>query len=115
MVRTTDRAIEAAKLARSAEESFVYLVAQGEAAEYSPDFRDAETRWLAAEEAFADAVPCTRAGTLLKVDALLELLRAAGANDDSLEVRHLRSVAVYLTGPVESAEANVLSMWGSRV
>jgi len=92
-----DPAIEAAQLARRAEDTFLALALHDVKDEFAAEFIEAEMRWKAADEAFADVVPSTRAGTLLKLQALLELLRAGGACDDSLEVRHVRALSRYVS------------------
>lgn len=104
---TKDRAIEAAQVARLAEETFLALAVYDVRDEFAAEYVQAEARWQVAEEAFADAVPRSGAGALLKIQSILELLVAAGASDESLEVRHLRSLATYVSNSAGTARPAV--------
>ena len=89
-----DPAIIAAEAAKLAERRLLSLPSGSFIDELTSSFADAEAAWEAADEAFADAVPITPEGALLKMRGLLELLDECNA--DSLERRHVRSVILYL-------------------
>ena len=92
MGQLTDPAVAAAEAAKSAERRFLSLPSRSFIDELTSSFADAEAEWKAADEAFADAIPTTPEGALLKMRAVAELMDDA----DSLEVRHIRSLIVYM-------------------
>jgi hypothetical protein len=94
-LHTNDPAVTAAEAAKSAERRFLSLPSRTFIDELTSSFADAEAEWEAADEAFADAVPVTPEGALIKMRAVAELLDDMG--DDSLELRHVRSVIAYLS------------------
>jgi hypothetical protein len=110
---TRDPSIEAARCARSAEKAFMSVAEGPVGNEYKSEFRRAEARWQAAEEAFADSIPCSTEGALLKIDALIDLVRASGADDRSLEVRHLRAIRDFVVGTGKSRATDVLPVTAS--
>jgi hypothetical protein len=97
-----DPVLKAARRVRAAEDAFLAIAGNSES-EFSAAALDAEARWRAADEAFADALPTSRAGASLKLAALVELLHGAGADDASLELRHLRALQAYIAAGEEAA------------
>jgi hypothetical protein len=95
-MQTIDPALVAAEQARRAEAAFLSVPAKDTAAERRYDFAEAEAEWEAADEAFADTVPTTRAGAVAKLRALEAMLRAMPVDDDSLELRHIQTLIYYL-------------------
>jgi hypothetical protein len=91
-----DAAVRAAEAAREADSRFVHVASDNLETEYSSDFIRTEIEWLKASELFADAVPTTTEGALLKVRAVVEMLSEIPLDGTSLEVRHLHAVASYL-------------------
>lgn len=99
--RVRDPAIEAARRARSAERSLMAMATGAVGTEFTPEFRRAEQHWQAADEAFADSIPTSAEGAMLKLDAVIDLIRGSGADDTSLEIRHLRALRSYLSAPAD--------------
>ena len=94
MYQVNDPAISAARAAKAAEQRFLSLPARSFIDELTTSFAVAEAEWEAADEAFADTVPITPEGALTKLRAVADLLDDLG--DDSLELRHIRTVVAYL-------------------
>ena len=91
----TDPALAAAEVLRAAEQAFVALPVRHVQDELTLEFVEAEERLDRADEMFADVVPTTERGVMVKLYALIDLMRAAGSSEDSLEVRHLRALLAY--------------------
>jgi hypothetical protein len=94
--RTTDPVVRAAELLYLAENAFFALPIRGVCDEFASEVVAAEARWEAAEEAFADTVPTSARGAVIKLVALIDLCQASGVGEDSLEVRHLRALLTYM-------------------
>jgi hypothetical protein len=94
MYQVNDPAVAAAEAAKSAELRFLSLPARSFIDELTTSFANAESEWEAADEAFADTVPITAEGALVKLRAIADLLDEFG--HDSLELRHIRSLATYM-------------------
>jgi hypothetical protein len=92
----SDPALLAGYAVRRAEQAFLSLPSRSVIDELSPDFVEAENHWEAADEAFADAIPTTLAGCIAKLEALWEMHRAIPLDEDSLELRHVRSLIIAL-------------------
>lgn len=95
---TFDPALVAKDIAREAETEFLNVSNRSAIDEFRPEFVGAADRWEAADEAFADAVPTTMQGALAKLRALLELQIATPLDEDSLEMRHVRSLIAFFEG-----------------
>lgn len=114
-----DPAIEAEQHLRLAEQRFLSVPVGSVRDECASEFLESEAQWQAADEAFANAVPTTCAGALLKIEALLDLARAAGLVEDSLENRHLRSLIAYLSDVADTplqrrSFASAAASWRKR-
>ena len=94
MHQINDPAITAAQAAKTAEQRFLSLPARSFIDELTSSFADAEAEWEAADETFADTVPISPEGALMKLRAVADLLDELG--DDSLELRHVRTLLAYL-------------------
>lgn len=94
MYQVNDPAIAAAEAVKLAENRFLALPTQSFIDELTTSFADAEAEWEAADETFADTIPITPEGALTKLRAVAELLDDLG--DDSLELRHIRTLTAYL-------------------
>lgn len=99
MSQIIDPAIRAAQAAKAAEQRFLSLPARTFIDELSTSFAAAEAEWEAADEAFADTVPISPEGVLAKLQAVTRLLDDLG--DDSLELRHLRTLRTYIQGLID--------------
>jgi hypothetical protein len=95
-MQTIDPALAAADQARRAEAAFLSIPANDATAEQGFDFAEAEAKWEAADEVFADTVPTSRAGAVAKLRALEGMLCAMPVDDDSLELRHIKTLIQYL-------------------
>lgn len=94
MYQINDPAIAAAQAAKTAEQRFLSLPTRSFIDELTSSFADAEAEWEAADETFADTVPISPEGALMKLRAVADLLDDLG--DDSLELRHVRTLLAYL-------------------
>lgn len=88
-----DPALKAAEEVRTAEDAVLGLAINSAVDELRSDFVEAEARWDAADERFADAIPTTAEGVLAKLKAVHELQR--GMPRYNLEVRHVRALIDY--------------------
>jgi len=91
-----DPALIAAEMVQRAEVAFTSMPVENALDELREEFVLAEAHWEAADEAFADSVPTSPQGGLAKLRALLELLQAIPLDEDSLELRHVRSLMAYM-------------------
>lgn len=91
-----DPALAAAESVRLAETAFLSVPPPRTFSERAPKFVKAEAEWEAADERFADAVPKSAAGAVAKLRALEVMLRSMPISEDSLEIRHVRSLATFL-------------------
>jgi hypothetical protein len=100
-----DPAVTAATAAKLAERAFLAVPANSLVDELGTAFVTAQVRWQRADEAFADAVPTSKEGALLKLRALEEAHEAMGTGEDSLELRHIRALMTFLHGCIERRDA----------
>lgn len=91
-----DAALVAAAAVERAEAQFLSVPATQGGGGLNIAFLKAESIWTAADQAFAEVVPTTRAGALRKLAALRDLVCAMALSDDCLELRHIDSLATYL-------------------
>lgn len=92
----SDPALGAAEMLHAAEQAFAALPVRHVRDELTLEFVEAAERLDQADDTFADVVPTTDRGAMVKLCALIDLMRAAGSSDGSLEVRHLRALVAYL-------------------
>jgi len=91
-----DPALMAAEAALRAEQKLTAMPVRSVIDELTADFATAEAQLEAAEVAFAQTIPTSIMGALIKVRALEDMLRAMPMPDDSLELTHLRTIAEYM-------------------
>jgi hypothetical protein len=91
-----DPAVAAAVATKAAERDFLAIPANNLIDELCSSFVSAQARWQQADEVFADTVPTTPTGALLKLQALEDLHMAMDVGEDGLELRHIRSLMTFV-------------------
>jgi hypothetical protein len=94
--RNPDPVIRAVERVQAAERAFLGLPIRNISDEFGEPAVIAQAQWEEAEQAFADCVPTSYRGAIVKLRAVADLCQGSGLDNDSLELRHLRALQVYI-------------------